>query len=224
MSTILAGALTARAAFILQDTSFVRWTSEEHLLWLNDGQREIVLYKPDAYIKTVPFALAAGSKQTLPADAVSLIDIPRNVNGNAVRVVSRQILDAHSPGWHALPPVSAIKHYMYNPLDPKVFYVYPPAAVTPNPVKVDLVYAGLPADVTEADPILIEDIYATALVNYILYRAYSKDAEYAANAALSQGYYQQFMSLIGVKTTAESVTAPAQALGGFNPSVPATQK
>jgi hypothetical protein len=218
--------LIGRAAIILQDEQYVRWTGPELLAWLNDGQREIVLHKPNAYVKTAAFVLQAGSKQTLEADAVSLIDIPRNVNGPAVRVVSREILDAHSPGWHTMSPATAIKHYMYNPLDPKVFYVYPPATVSPNPVNVDLVYAGLPADVENLPnaTILVEDIYATALVNYMLYRAYSKDAEYAANAALSQGFYGQFMALLGAKLTSETATAPAQALGGFNSNVHATQK
>jgi len=78
--------------------------------------------------------------------------------------------------------------------------------------------------VDEAEPILIDDVYATALVNYMLYRSYSKDAEYAANAAQAQAYYQQFMLLLGAKVTAEGVTAPAQALGAFNPNAPATQK
>ena len=72
--------------------------------------------------------------------------------------------------------------------------------------------------------ILVDDVYATALINYMLYRAYSKDAEYAANAAQATAFYQQFMALLGAKVTAETVTAPNQALAGFNPNVPATQK
>jgi hypothetical protein len=224
MSTILAGALIDRVAVLLQDSTNVRWPRPELLNWLNDGERETVLHKPNAYIKNVPVALVLGSKQTLPVDAVSLIDIPRNVNGAAVRVVSREILDAQSPGWHTMQPAAAIKHYMYNPLDPKTFYVYPPATTTPAAISVDLVYAASPADVAENAPILVDDVYATALVNYIMYRAYSKDAEYAANAALATAYYGQFMTLLGAKVAAEQVTAPAQALGGFNPNIPATQK
>jgi hypothetical protein len=224
MSTIIASTLIDRASIILQDATNVRWPRPELLGWLNDGEREIVLHKPNAYIKHVPVALVLGSKQTLPVDAVSLIDIPRNVNGPAVRVVSREILDAQSPGWHTMAVAAVIKHYMYSPLDPRTFYVYPPATTTPAAVNVDLVYAASPADITETVPILIDDVYATALINYILYRAYSKDAEYAANAAQATAYYGQFMTLLGAKVTAETVTSPMQALGGFNPNIPATQK
>jgi len=224
MSTIIASTLIDRASIILQDATNIRWPRPELLGWLNDGEREIVLHKPNAYIKHVPVALVLGSKQTLPVDAVALIDIPRNVAGPAIRVVSREILDAQSPGWHTQTPVGVIKHYMYSPLDPRTFYVYPPATVTPNPINVDLVYAASPADIAENVAILVDDVYATALINYILYRAYSKDAEYAANAALATAYYGQFMTLLGAKVTAETVTAPNQALAGFNPNVPATQK
>lgn len=225
MSTVTAKSLIDRAGIILQDATNVRWPRPELLGWLNDGEREIVLHKPNAYVKNVPFTLVNGSKQALPADAVALIDIPRNVNGAAVRVVSREILDAQSPGWHTSTPATAIKHYTYSPLDPRTFYVYPPATNTPTVASVDLVYAAAPTDITaETAFIWVDDIYATALINYILYRAYSKDAEYAANAALATAYYGQFMTLLGAKVAAETVTSPMQALGGFNPNIPATQK
>jgi hypothetical protein len=159
----------------------------------------------------------------LPVDGVSLIDVPRNVGGPAVRVVSREILDAQTPGWHQAVPANTIKHYVYSPLDPKTFYVYPPSS---GVSQVDLVYAASPIDVVEGATILVDDVYATALINYMLYRAYSKDAEYAANAAQATAFYSQFMTLLGAKVTAETITSPGQALGqgGFNPNIPATQK
>lgn len=223
MSTITAGALIDRTSIILQDATNIRWPRVELLGWLNDGEREIVLNKPNAYIKNVPTPLAAGTKQNLPVDGVSLIDIPRNVGGPAVRVVSREILDAQTPAWHQAVPANTIKHFVYSPLDPKTFYVYPPSS---GVSQVDLVYAASPTDVTEGSTILVDDVYATALINYMLYRAYSKDAEYAANAAQATAFYGQFMTLLGAKVTAETVTSPAQALGqgGFNPNIPATQK
>jgi len=222
MSTITAGALIDRSSIILQDTTNIRWPRPELLGWLNDGEREIVLHKPNAYIKNVATALTSGSKQALPLDGVSLIDVPRNVNGNAIRVVSREILDAQTPGWHTSTPNAVIKHYVYSPLDPKTYYVYPPSTGAGS--NVDLVYAAAPADVSEGSSILVDDVYATALINYMLYRAYSKDAEYAANATAATAYYQQFMTLLGAKVTAETVTSPNQALGGFNPNLPASQK
>jgi hypothetical protein len=221
MSTITAAALINRTSIILQDTTNIRWPRDELLGWLNDGEREIVLHKPNAYIRNVPTGLTTGSKQALPVDGVSLIDVPRNVNGNAVRVVSREILDAQSPGWHVSTQAVAIKHYVYSPLDPKTYYVYPPSNGSSS---VDLVYAASPGDIGEQSLILVDDVYATALINYILYRAYSKDAEYAANSAQAAAFYQQFMTLLGAKVTAETVTSPNQALGGFNPNIPATQK
>lgn len=221
MSTITAGVLIDRTSIILQDTTNIRWPRIELLGWLNDGEREIVLHKPNAYIKNVQTPLAAGSKQNLPVDGVSLIDVPRNVAGPAIRVVSREILDAQTPGWHTGIPQVTTKHYVYSPLDPKTFYVYPPSTGTGS---VDLVYAASPADVGEASTILVDDVYATALINYMLYRAYSKDAEYAANSAQATAFYSAFMALLGAKVTAETVTSPNQALGGFNPNIPASQK
>jgi hypothetical protein len=220
MATITGTALIDRTSVILQDTTNIRWPRSELLGWLNDGQREIVLHKPNAYIKNQVITLANGSKQTLPSDGVALIDVPRNQAGNAIRVVSREILDAQIPGWHASASSSVTKHYVYSPLDPKTFYVYPPSSGN----NVDLVYAASPTDIAEGATILVDDIYATALINYMLFRAYSKDAEYASNKVQADSFYGQFQALLGAKVTAETITAPNQALAAFNPNVPASQK
>ena len=100
MPTVTVNSTLARAAVLLQDVSNIRWPLPELLDWLNDGQREIVLKKPNASIKNEPFVLAVGTKQTLPADGVQLIDVVRNLPGTAIRIVSREILDAQLPDWH----------------------------------------------------------------------------------------------------------------------------
>ena len=99
MGTIIASTIIDKAQTILQDTTGIRWPDDELLGWLNDGQREIVIYKPNASVKNQSVALAAGTKQTIPADGVQLIDIPLNKGngstpGRSIRITMREVLDA----------------------------------------------------------------------------------------------------------------------------------
>ena len=61
--------------------------------------------------------------------------------------------------------------------------------------------------------ITIRDIYATAILDYMMYRALAKDAEEASNAQLSANYYQSFLAGIGMKDQAEQENSPNMKLG-----------
>lgn len=227
MATITVSSVLARCAVLLQDPTNIRWPQAELLDWLNDGQREIALYKPNAFVKNQSKQLSAGTKQALPADGVSLIDVVRNMGtngttpGNAIRAVAREILDSQTPGWHASTAAAAAKHFVYSVLDPKNFYVYPPNDGNGH---VEIIYVAAPADATLVSTITLDDIFVTALVNYILYRAYSKDAEFAANASAAAAYYQAFQGNLAGKAGAEAGTNPNAALMPFNPNLPGGNK
>lgn len=233
MATYKVDDLISRASILLQDSTNVRWPTTELLGWLNDGQREIVAFKPNTFVVNASIPLSAGTKQVVPAAAIALIDVvrnmgpsPGNVPGNVIRAVSREILDAQVPDWHmAAKATAVVKHFIYSLLDPKNFYVYPPQIGSPQQY-VEIVYAAAPTDAVAGgvNVISIDDVYASALLNYMMFRAYSKDAEYAANAALAKTYFDTFQMQLGGKATAEGITNPMQSLSGFNPNVPATGK
>ena len=189
----------------------------ELVRYLNDGQREVALYRPDSMGTTATVTCVAGTKQALPTNGAKLIDVVRNATGTkkAVRLTNREILDAQTPGWHNLPGSVDVLHYMYDPRDPRVFYVYPPATTSAH---LDIVYAAYPLDVTEpadgslytavAGNIGVPDIYTNALQDYILYRAYTKDSEYAGNAARAQAHYAAFANALGVEIKATVSVGP----------------
>ena len=228
MATTQVNALVARASTLIQDATNVRWPIPELVGWLNDGQREVALNKPEASVKNVSVALIEGStKQTLPADAVLLIDVVRNTGsggsspGTAIRLTGREVLDAQRPTWHSDPnAIGYIQHYTYDPRDPKNFYVYPKAPGVGW--QIEVVYSSSPQDAVTGGVISIDDTYANALLDYILYRAYSKDAEYAGNANLAVAHYTAFANSLGIKTQNDMSRNPnaVGATTGFNPNVP----
>ena len=214
--TTTAQSLVRRATDIAQDKTSVRWQADEWVRLLNDGQRELVIYRPDVFAVVVAVALAAGVRQALPATAARLIDVPNNTGGTAVRQIERSELDALRPGWRALTGATVIKHFMHDPRAPRIVEVYPPAAAAG--ASLDMVLANYPTDVADpganktftdvAGNISAPDMFANALLDYMLYRAFLKDADFAGNAARAQAHYAAFGASIGVDLAAATAVSP----------------
>lgn len=215
MGTLLASSIISKAQIIIQDTTGVRWPDTELLGWLNEGQREIVMLKPDASVKNESLALVAGTKQAIPSSGIILISVVRNMGvngttpGNAVRSIKRNVLDEQLPNWHASTASAVVIYVVTDPRNPKVFYTYPPQPAV-NPGQVEIIYSAAPTDVAAVgNAISIDDIYSGSLLDYCLFRAYSKDAEYAGNENRAMAHYQKFMETLGAKEKVESATEAA---------------
>ena len=190
-----------KARILLQDAGKARWSDAELLGWTNDGQREVCIYKPDAYVKTEAIATVAGTRQTLPADGRFLIDVIRNVYAgtpsNAVRPIDMRILNDQIPDWHTTEASSLAKFFCPDPRNQKAFYVYPQSDGGAN-TKLEIVYAATPAAIALNDSLLIDEMYGGAVVDYVVYRAYSKDADYAADDSRAMVHYKAFIqSMMG---------------------------
>jgi hypothetical protein len=198
-------------ASTLQDTSFVRWTAQELLNYLNEAQRQIVLHRPDARVVNASFTCVAGPKQSLPSGATRLVGVTRNVNGPAITKIKRVILDTNLPNWYSqsLGSDGWVKHYIYDQLDPKTFYLFPKPHANHQ---IEITYSEPPPVITVANfatdtqVIGLDDIYANAIMDYMAYRAYAKDNEYG-NVNRAGVFMQAFQNGIGVKTQGDGVVA-----------------
>jgi len=222
--TITAQSVVRRATDLLQDPSSIRWPAHELVRWLNDAQRAIIKARPDALNVTATMTLAAGSRQDLDNAALSpppakLIEITRNVAATSakesVTQVQRQILDDQVPGWHGLAGKVNVKHYMFDVRDPKTFYVYPPATAL---AQLEVMYCAYPTDIAEpadgstyadvAGNISLPDIFGDDVLNLVLYRAYSKDADYAGNAERAAAYLSMVAASLGAEIAATIAVKP----------------
>ncbi len=228
---MLASEVMDRVRRLIQDETNVRWPLVELCVWINDAQREIVLQKPSALSASRVLDLEVGTWQRIPDDALELLRITRNITavdggsgartgGRAVRIVARDVLDTQQPDWHSGESVhfsATVKHYIYDEEDRRSFYVYPgnngsgkvEAVLSIQPA----VIAIEPGDEPEAlesyeIDLSLPDIYINALTDYVCYRAYSKDATYAANMQRAAAHYQQFANSIGIKANQEAINSP----------------
>jgi hypothetical protein len=198
----------------LQDESGVRWSAVELAEHLNDGQREIAVIRPEMFVVNDVLSCAAGAKQALPAACINFMDAPRITNGSSIRKVDRWILDSVLPSWYDSTKTAALKHFCYDPNQPNTLYVYPPAIAATS---IDIVYSTLPQDVqtpggaaysTATGNISVDDIFKNSLIHFCLFRAYSKDAEFGGNVALSTAHYSMFKTCVANDVSASVTVAP----------------
>jgi len=210
----------SRVQTVLQDTTGVRWpVVAELVLWVNDAQREIALLKPDASAANETVTLAAGTKQAIPDDGNRLLKVIRNMSAasggtgkRSVRLVDREVLDAQTPDWHDpdnatgdAEHTNIIKHYLYDEANPRNFYVYPGVN---GDAFLEIIYSANPAVVAQADNLSVPDIFANAVLNYVLYMAYMKDAEFAGNNQRASTHYQLFTAAVSGKGAIDAITNP----------------
>ena len=220
--TITAANLLLRIRDTLQDTTGIRWLDAELLRYMNDAQREIVNLRPESSSTTANVALVVGTAQTIPAAGLRLIKVVRNMSAaggsatgkRAIRIVDREILDTQEPDWHD-PTVSGdathattVKHYVFDEDDPRRFYVYPGASSTST--FIEIVYSTAPTDFanTSSATMFVDDVYANALIDYVLYRSYMKDAEFAGNQQRASMHYQLFGGSLGAGGQAQLMLSP----------------
>ena len=176
------------------------------------------MLKPDASAKNETVTLVTGTKQAIPSTGNRLLRAVRNMSAasggtgkRSVRLVSREVLDAQTPDWHD-PTVSGdaahtniVKHYIYDEQNPRNFYVYPGVA---GNAYLEIIFSANPTTVAQNGNLDIPDIYANAVMNYVLYMAYMKDAEYAGNSQRAANHYQLFTASVTGKGQVDAITTP----------------
>lgn len=193
-----------KAATVLNDSDFVRWTKDELIGWINDGAAEIVIRRPSAHAITENVALVAGVLQHLPANGIQLLDIPATADGYPVGRTERKLLDDQYPGWRRQ-KAGRTKHYTYDERTATTFYVYPAAVAG---AEVELFYSIPPAEVaTDADTLDLDRVYLSPLISFILYRALAKDSEFA-NGQIAAAHLQAFEGALGTQNETAAAVSP----------------
>ncbi|KQV27838.1 hypothetical protein ASC97_05585 [Rhizobium sp. Root1203] len=225
-----ASSIMLSASTLLLDDEHVRWPLSELAGWLDEGVRAIVTVKPSASSVTMELSLVRGTKQKLPEDDTSilqLLDVLRNIEGvngaggRAIRSASRAELDSNQPRWHDPSYVQfrkEVRQFVFDEGLPREFFVYPgndgtgkiDAAVAKLPTTIVSRHSGSVDDIsTWAIGVGIADQYQPALLDYVMYRAFSKE-DPAAAPQRAVTHYQAFATAIGLRSQVESATSPGR--------------
>ena len=199
----------------INDVNNVKFSLIQKIDALNEALQALVSYRPDAASYTAMMLLVAGTRQTLPIDGVRLLKVIRNKGvsglsdaGRAIRKADMLVQDALLPDWHLTNGQTVIDEYFYDPLQPKEFYVYPPAPVSPQ-IGIDISYVRvLPTITATTDTFPVDDYFAPAIQEWMLYSIWGSDDEQSPNYGAAQGHLQTFFSLLQVKSNSDVAASP----------------
>lgn len=205
--------IIARAAVTLQDPGYDRWSQEELLAYINDAQRTLALARPDEFAKVRVHQVTRTHQQALPPQAYALIDVPRNAHSRqAITQVDAKLLDVAARAWEQAPAgtgAAVYHHYTHDLRNPRVFQLYPAPAVFAQPGAVEVVVAEYPGDCALGGPLRVHAQWAVPVYHYVLFRAFSKDAEVAANGELAAHHHGLFQAAVGQQLQSKAAVAPA---------------
>ena len=231
MATLTGRTILGWVSTVLNDPTNTTWGLSELLNWLNNGQRALVTLRPDTSVSVATVQLVAGTLQTLPTSAHRAIKFTRNmgVNGTTPGPVIRQIagdtLDRLVPDWHTGATVAAsavVSQVVYDGRFPKQFYVFPPQPAS-GEGQIEVVISVPPADVTmlninggTADSVIsVDDLWAPALMDYVCFRALSKESD-VQSPVKAAAYLRSFMSTVSGMLQADTAD---QSKPGERPAV-----
>lgn len=198
MSTI--DQVVQRAAELLHDSTHDRWTMANLVDWCNAGIQEALVFRPTAYTEKLAIPLVEGAVQTLPSEHFQFMrplyttkaDSTKGRTPALVDFVSLSMVD---PSWMNGTPNEEVEQVAPDPASAHTFYTYPPqpAATTAT---LEAIVATQPAYVTPSDDFPLATVFEPAIVDFMLYRAYSMEAEFASEEGRAGMHYNAFKSAI----------------------------
>ena len=218
MSTIKVTDIVKKSQIQIQDQTGTRWPEQELLGWYNMAQLDIVNHRPDAHSLSIEFNCALGTRQVLPPSALRLIRVLRNEGASkkVITQIDQRILDEQMPNWHDdTNPSDVVTHYVYDDRVPKELMVYP--AVKEN-TKIRMSISTAPEAVVindfenDSQVISLDDTYANPLMDFILFRAYSKDVKYAGSPQNAIAAWQAYANALGIKAEMDKAITPQPVL------------
>lgn len=212
---MLCSVILQNVNFVLDDPNNTKFSLPQKIAVINSALQALISYRPDAASYTAMMLLVAGTRQTLPSDGVRLLKVIRNRGvsglsdaGRAIRKADMLVQDALLPDWHLTNGQTVIDEYFYDPLQPKEFYVYPPAPVSPQ-IGIDISYVRvLPTITATTDTFPVDDYFAPAIQEWMLYSIWGSDDEQSPNYGAAQGHLQTFFSLLQVKANSDIASSP----------------
>lgn len=205
---------------ILKDEwSFEFDQATELLPLLNRAVPEIVWRDPMASPVIAPLLCADGRTQTIPADAVALIDVRCNLgatnvgSGNIITKVPRDHMDAARPSWPTdvmgSPGVPAApRHYTTDERLPRFFDLWP----QPNGTWwVEIRFSFVPDDVAAGDNFPLPDMYIASCEHWMIANALAgRRPQLDAQGQFLVAYHtQEFEKSMGATVAGTVATVPS---------------
>ena len=205
------------------------YTDDDLLYYINDAQFAVTLLRPDAKAQIAYAKVRRGVTQSLTpasmyedgigADALvrpvrRLQSISHNVmTGTTISgPIARADMDAFNQTLHADTSLAEeADNFAYNKENPLTYYLYPgiSAAGVDRFIQVEVSVVPL-ALAALTSPLDIDDVYQPAIMEWAIFRAWSRDSERSPTGRRAMTRFRNFFSLMGVSIQADSFINPQQ--------------
>jgi hypothetical protein len=210
---MIASDITLVVSSQLNDVDRITWLEDALHEYLTTAEEQIVSIRPDSYSVVTTMQMVAGTKQSLPATALRLLDIKRNMGsdgltpGRAVLVTDNDSLDLFEAGWNTAAQVAAIYNFIYDERTPNTFYVDPPSDGNGH---LEISVSQIPPQITsENQPLVVKDIYRNALIQWCMFRAYSIEVDSASSQQRAAKHEKSFYIMMGKKFERDIIFSPS---------------
>ena len=204
---MLLSELLTTAKGILNDAQSVTYTEADLIQGVNLACNAVSIHRPDASTAVGDIDLEAGTRQSLPAGGLRIIDSLGNSDeGSAARIVNRMDMETSAPGWRQETAAAEVREVMVDEKTPGVFWVSPP---NDGNGRLELIWTTVPTPALVAgDELPVSDKYAPVVLEWLLYLMFARDSERSPNRARAQAHYQAFFQLLGIKTQTDALFSP----------------
>ena len=198
-----------------------RWSDAELLDYLNAGARQIVVLVPEANATETVVTISNDiARQSLPSGGIKFMKASRNYADDGttpqgvITPVEKDALDKFDPDWEYDTTLKAdganfFEHYMHDPREKDVYYLYPPQAAANK--RVAIVYSAIPTSmgaVTSTYP--LDDEYINAAVQYVVYRSLTKESRDTMPTSFRQELWNNFLAALGLQVQNYERVGPEQ--------------
>lgn len=197
-----------------EDAASYRWPDAELIDYLNAGLRQIVVLVPMANtVETIEdTGTSRVARQELPAGGIKFIRVGRNYADDGttpqgtVRYCEKNVLDSFDTDWEYDSAIKAdganfFEHFCHDSREPKVYYLYPPPAADNK--RYAAIYSAVPTAITATtDTFPLDDEYINGAIQYVVYRAFTKEARQTFPDAYRNELWQNFLVALGLQEQA----------------------
>lgn len=195
----------AEARTLLQDThpTLQRYTDAELLKFANQALKRMAILRPDLFSYFGAIDCLAGTViQSLPSDAIRLMEVFSVVGGGAVRETNRETMDDTYPTWVSETAGPAV-NWMRHPRSQTKFFLYPQA---PANQQLIVEYAQAPSTYEADEPVdLLPDAYYPVVLDGVIFLAESIDNEHV-NSGRAELFQKSFSEALAVGLQARALT------------------
>lgn len=214
-------ALVARQLSDYDDTgdgeSFVTWSRAALTAYYNEATQMLVANRPDAYAEVIDMKLVPGSIQTIPDGYRAFVKVELNIDKNGAQaeavIAGDEYFSKIMSGKACLASQCigagdedyVVRSFSVSSTDPTQFTVSPPVPVGTD-VFVKVMVAKSPGKVCASDGescVDFDPVFAPAVVEWMLYRAWGSDAEIVGGTNAATAHGNMFFRLLGVQLARE---------------------